>query len=103
VRRALATVLVVSLLAGCSWTRGAAARMLPADRDAAIMYVALGDSTVEGVGASRPELNYVSRLHARLHEVYRHARVENLGVGGATSVDVLAGSWTAPSRSRRIS
>ena len=89
-RRALLRVLAVLLLAGCSWTRGGAAtRLLPADRDAPIVYVALGDSTVEGVGASRPELNYVSRLYARLREVYRHARMENLGVGGATSVDVL--------------
>jgi acyl-CoA thioesterase-1 len=90
VRRALAAALALSLLAGCSWTRGAAARTLPADRDADLLYVALGDSTVEGIGASRPELNYVSRLHGRLHEIYRNARVENLGVGGATSLDVLA-------------
>jgi len=90
VRRALATALIVSLLGGCSWTRGAGARTLPADHDAPVMYVALGDSTVEGIGASRSELNYVSRLYARLREVYRNARVENLGVGGATSVDVLA-------------
>jgi acyl-CoA thioesterase-1 len=90
VRRALATALVVAVLAGCSWTRGAAARTLPADRNANVLYVALGDSTVEGVGASRRELNYVSRLYARLCEPYRHARLENLGVGGATSVDVLA-------------
>jgi acyl-CoA thioesterase I len=88
VRRALAAALAMSMLAGCSWTR-AAARTLPADRDAEVIYVALGDSTVEGIGASRPELNYVSRLHARLHEIYRNARVENLGVGGATSLDVL--------------
>jgi len=90
VKRALVSALVVSLLAGCSWTRGAAARTLPTDRDADVMYVALGDSTVEGVGASRLELNYVSRLHARLREVYRNARMVNLGVGGATSVDVLS-------------
>ena len=89
-KRALVPAVIVSLLAGCSSTRGAAARALPADRDAAVMYVALGDSTVEGVGASRPELNYVSRLHARLREVYRNARMVNLGVGGATSVDVLS-------------
>ena len=88
---ALAAALAISLFAGCSWTRGGAAgRMLPADRDAPIVYVALGDSTVEGIGASRPELNYVSRLYARLREIYRAARVENLGAGGATSVDVLA-------------
>jgi acyl-CoA thioesterase-1 len=90
VRRAVATALVVAMVAGCSSMRGAASRTLPADRDAAVMYVALGDSTVEGVGASRPELHYVSRLHARLREVYRNARVMNVGVGGATSVDVLA-------------
>jgi lysophospholipase L1-like esterase len=90
VKRALATALVVAVLAGCSWTRGAAGRTLPADRNADVLYVALGDSTVEGVGASRPELNYVSRLYARLRETYRQARLENLGVGGATSVDVLA-------------
>jgi acyl-CoA thioesterase I len=90
VRRALATALVVSLLGGCSWTRDASARMLPSDPDAPVMYVALGDSTVEGIGATRSELNYVGRLYARLREVYPNARVENLGVGGATSVDVLA-------------
>jgi lysophospholipase L1-like esterase len=89
VRRALAAALAVSILAGCSWTRGAAARTLPADRDADVVYVALGDSTVEGVGATDPTKSYVSRLYARLHEVYRNARVENLGVGGAISLDVL--------------
>jgi lysophospholipase L1-like esterase len=66
------------------------ARLLPADRRAAVAYVALGDSTVEGVGASSPELNYVSRLHARLRAVYPNARLTNLGAGGATSADVLA-------------
>jgi lysophospholipase L1-like esterase len=64
-------------------------RAWPADRQAPFLYVALGDSTVEGVGASRPDRNYVSRLHARLREWYPAARVENLGVGGATSADVL--------------
>jgi len=89
VRRALAAAVVLSLAAGCSSTRGAAARTLPADRDAEITYVALGDSTVEGVGASSRTLNYVSLLHERLRAVYPGARVANLGVGGATSADVL--------------
>jgi acyl-CoA thioesterase I len=62
---------------------------LPADRSTAVLYVALGDSTVEGVGASSPERNYVSRLHERLRTIYPHARMTNLGVGGATSADVL--------------
>jgi len=90
VSRVVAALLAVSMAAGCSSTRGAAARTLPADRDAEILYVALGDSTVEGVGASRHENNYVSLLHARLRAIYRNARLQNLGVGGATSADVLA-------------
>ena len=86
-----AVVLAVVLLAatGCSWMRGADTRMLPRDRNAEVVYVALGDSTVEGIGASRPETNYVSRLHARLRERYPNARLVNLGDGGATSRDVL--------------
>ena len=68
----------------------ASARALPADRSAAVLYVALGDSTVEGVGATSPHHNYVSRIHTRLRAVYPNARVTNLGVGGATSADVRA-------------
>jgi acyl-CoA thioesterase I len=64
--------------------------MLPAERGAALLYVALGDSTVEGVGATSRSRNYVSQLHERLRAVYPAARVTNLGVGGATSVDVRA-------------
>lgn len=63
-------------------------RTLPADRGAAIVYVALGDSTVEGVGATNRSRNYVSRVHERLRAVYPAARVTNLGVGGATCADV---------------
>src|SRR4030095_9485311 len=93
--------LVVALLAtACATERPAdfppprshAARlgMLPADRGAAILYVALGDSTVEGVGASSRSRNYVSRLHERLRAGYPAARRANLGAGGATSADVRA-------------
>ena len=88
IRAALALAL---LLGGCAWGRGEAPRALPADRDAPLVYVALGDSTVEGVGASSPEASYVGRLHARLRGVYPNARLVNLGVAGATSADVLAG------------
>jgi lysophospholipase L1-like esterase len=80
--------IAVLVLAACAGSRE---RQLPADRSAPVLYIALGDSTVEGIGASRPELNYVSRLHDRLRAVYPAAQVRNLGVGGATSADVLAG------------
>lgn len=74
----------------CSATRDErGARALPADCGATPLYVALGDSTVEGVAATTPRHNYVSRLHERLRAIYPSARVENLGVSGAVSADVL--------------
>jgi len=91
------TVLAVLLATACTSGRlheartppDEGARTLPVDRNAAVQYVALGDSTVEGVGATRADFNYVSRLHERLRTVYPTARVVNLGAGGATSADVL--------------
>ncbi len=65
-----------------------ARRMLPADRNQVLRYVALGDSAVYGVGASSPDRNYVSLLAARLRSVYPQTQVANLGVPGATSADV---------------
>jgi lysophospholipase L1-like esterase len=65
--------------------------MLPADRGAEVVYVALGDSTVQGVGATAASNNYVGRLDARLRDRYPRARTVNLGVAGATSYDVLEG------------
>jgi lysophospholipase L1-like esterase len=82
-------VALVALLVACA-PPADATRELAAERGADVRYVALGDSTVEGVGASRRELNYVSRIHARLREHYPTARVRNLGVSGATSADVRA-------------
>lgn len=78
-----------ALVACTGWWR-AAAPALPRERGATVLYVALGDSSVEGVGASRPEMSYVSRLGDRLRAVYPQARVENFGTGGATSADVRA-------------
>jgi acyl-CoA thioesterase-1 len=89
-------VAAVVLAALCATAAGYAMlrqehRMLPERRDQPIVYAALGDSTVEGQGATRREANYVSRLHERLRTVYPAARVVNYGIGGATSADVLAG------------
>ncbi|KRT65339.1 MAG: GDSL-like protein lipase/acylhydrolase [Candidatus Rokubacteria bacterium CSP1-6] len=64
-------------------------RHLPEDRAEAVMYVAIGDSTVYGIGANGAERNYVSRLYERLRSVYASARMTNLGVGGATGADVV--------------
>jgi acyl-CoA thioesterase I len=86
----LAALVAVACTSGPAERRRAdGARVLPANRGAAVLYVALGDSTVEGVGATGPDRNYVGQLHGRLRTVYPNARVANLGKGGATSADVL--------------
>ena len=92
----LAALTATLVVAGCVATapprdsRPAAPRQLRADPTAAVLYVALGDSTVEGEGASSPDRSYVARLHERLRTVYPRARLMNLGVGGATAASVLS-------------
>ena len=71
-------------LAGCTYHP-----ILPKDHKVTLLYVALGDSTVEGVGATSPAATYPARLFARLRAIYPRAGVINLGVGGATSADVV--------------
>ena len=66
-------------------------RRLPKDPAKAVTYVALGDSTVYGVGANGPERNYVSRFYERLRALYPDALMLNLGVNGATAADVVDG------------
>lgn len=66
-----------------------AARTLPPDSRAPVLYVALGDSTVEGIGASSEHHTYVSQIYERLRLVYPEASLVNLGVRGAKSGDVI--------------
>jgi lysophospholipase L1-like esterase len=84
---ALASALAIG---GCSSSASRApGRTLPPDRNAPFVYVALGDSTVEGIGATSTARNYVSRIGDRLRAMYPAAKVVNLGKGGATSADVV--------------
>jgi acyl-CoA thioesterase-1 len=86
----LTAVAIVLATASCSgFTPGAPVRTLPPDRNARFVYVALGDSTVEGIGATSAAANYVSRIGDRLRAVYPAAKIINLGKGGATSADVV--------------
>jgi len=86
---ALAGLAAVVMLAAACGPHALSHGALPVDRNAPILYVALGDSTVEGIGASRAEATYVGQLHAKLRDLYPNARVLNLGKGGATSDDVV--------------
>ena len=88
--------LMAGILAGCAGsvtppvTSALATRELSRDATHPVMYVALGDSTVHGMGATSPPNNYVSRLAERLRSVYSAARLVNLGVNGATAADVVS-------------
>ena len=92
--RRLAALTAAAVVAGCVASAPPAesppgvARLLPAEPAAPVLYVALGDSTVEGIGASSPARNYVGRLHERLRAVYPRARLINFGEGGATAAGV---------------
>jgi acyl-CoA thioesterase-1 len=79
-----AAVAAMALLAGCAYHP-----ILPKDHKVTLLYVALGDSTVEGVGATSVATTYPARLFTRLRAIYPRAGVINLGVGGATSADVV--------------
>ncbi len=91
-RRAVA-VLAVGLALGAAAVTAAdeeAQRRLPPLGTRDVVYVALGDSTVEGVGASGPDATYPRRIAARLLMLYPDARLENLGVAGAIASGVVA-------------
>lgn len=55
-----------------------------------LLYIALGDSAAQGVGASQRKYSYVSRLGSKLSEEYkRPSQVINLSVSGAKIQDVI--------------
>jgi acyl-CoA thioesterase-1 len=49
-----------------------------------MLYVAIGDSAAQGIGASRPAHSYVGFIARRLRELSPGLRVANLGISGAT-------------------
>ncbi|MEK7605558.1 MAG: SGNH/GDSL hydrolase family protein [Patescibacteria group bacterium] len=53
------------------------------------MYVALGDSTAEGMGASSHDKAYTSIIHSSLKERYRKAKYHNFAKSGAILNDVI--------------
>lgn len=56
----------------------------------AVTIVALGSSSTQGVGATRPELNYPSRLAVELRQRFgAEVRVLNRGIGGEAMASML--------------
>lgn len=53
------------------------------------VYVAMGDSTVEGIGASTPDKTVPSIIHKSLLQTHKNVAVYNLGTGGARTKDVI--------------
>ena len=61
-----------------------------AQADGDLLYVALGDSTAQAVGARQPQDGYVGRLAADLERSSgRTVRVVNLSVSGARAADAV--------------
>lgn len=57
-----------------------------AKADGELLYVAIGDSAAQGIGASRPDRSYVGQIADELREATgRSVRVVNLSVSGATT------------------
>lgn len=52
-------------------------------------YIALGDSTAEGMGASKPERSYANIVYASLKERYRLTKYYNFARSGAILADVV--------------
>jgi len=54
-------------------------------REGELLYAAIGDSTAQGIGASKPGRSYVGELATHIREVTgKTVRVANLGVSGST-------------------
>ena len=67
-------------------------------KDAAIIYVAIGDSTGVGVGAK--DGGYPARLLKRIKQEHAQARLVNLCVSGATTEDLLREQLKAATAAR---
>jgi lysophospholipase L1-like esterase len=92
VRRVVAAILLAFGLVGLAHAQeNATPRTLPTPGMPGFVYVALGDSTVQGIGASSADATYPSRIAASLRPIYPDARLENLGVAGAVASDVVTG------------
>lgn len=64
---------------------------LQRDREGELLYVAIGDSAAQGIGASRPGRSYVGAVAAHIRATTgRSVRVVNLGISGATVGIALA-------------
>lgn len=61
------------------------------ERDGALLYLAIGDSAAQGVGASRPGRSYVGLIAKHLRErTGRSVRVLNLSISGARLREAIA-------------
>lgn len=70
---------------------GGLERSRAALRAGSLTILAVGSSSIEGVGASNPELGYVPLVEAGLREAFPGARITvvNRGIGGETTADTV--------------
>ncbi len=86
-----------------SLTRSAAYWAQPRGDTGGLLYVALGDSAAQGIGASSPDKGYVGVISRRLRErVGQPVQVINLSKSGARIADVLESQLPQLARLDRI-
>ncbi|MBU2167169.1 MAG: hypothetical protein KKF88_04960 [Alphaproteobacteria bacterium] len=70
---------------------GGLARSRTALQAGSLTILAVGSSSIEGVGASRPDLGYVPLVEAGLREAFPDTRITviNRGIGGETTADTV--------------
>jgi lysophospholipase L1-like esterase len=84
-RQAGALRIAQTLHLNAKWWKG------EAQKPGELLYVAIGDSAAQGVGASRPGRSYVGLIARQLRErTGRSVRVVNLSVSGARLRDAVA-------------
>ncbi len=80
---------VTLLLVGCRSNSDLVMNPLNTQVQTGGIILALGDSLTAGLGVS-PELNYPSQLESELQKLGYHYTVQNAGVSGDTSSQLLA-------------
>ena len=64
--------------------------------DSAIVYVVLGSSTAEGIGASTADSSWVGRFRSHVQRFDASARIINFAVGGYTTYDIMPSNFMPP-------
>jgi lysophospholipase L1-like esterase len=76
------------------WTIRLFFKNILAHKQRGFTYVAIGDSTVEGIGATNPTRSYTGLVYASLRQHHKNTRYSNFGKAGAPIREVIENQLT---------